>query len=147
MKATKGMRSTKRVPTQHQLDTIQANTPKDAAKILGISVSTVYDICHDSNIDPIWVRKGASKRNWGTQFREIRDRWDVGDITMQAMCEMYKMRPSDISQRLGIRSPIGAAKYLTKLEMNWLTDSCPEGIGINEYIAAFIKDAYVDENF
>jgi hypothetical protein len=140
------MSAERRQPTQHQIDTIRANTAKDAAKLLGISVSTVYDICHDSNIDPVWVRKGASKRNWGTQFREIRDRWAVGDITMQAMCELYKLRPSDIAQRLTIRSPIGAAKYLTKPELDWVSFTCPAGMSVNEYIASFIRDAYMEEN-
>lgn len=145
MKATKGVRSTKRVPTQHQIDTIKANKPKDAAKILGISVSTVYDICRDSKIDPIWVRKSASLRNWGTTYREINDLWDAGDVTINALCEKYDLRPSDVCQKLGIRSPMGAAKYLTKREFTWLEHSCPEGMGISEYIASFVRDAYLDE--
>ena len=136
----------RRQPTQHQIDTIRANTVKDAAKLLGISPSTIYDICRDSNIEPVWVRKSASLQNWGTVYREINDLWDAGDVTIHALCEQYKLRPSDVCQKIGIRSPMGAAKYLTKREVAWLEHSCPAGVGINEYIASFVRDAYMEEN-
>ena len=135
----------RRQPTQHQIDTIKANTPKDAAKLLGVSPSTIYDICRDSKIEPIWVRKSASLQNWGTVYREINDLWSAGDVSIHALCEKYSLRPSDVCGKLGIRSPMGAAKYLTKREVAWLEHSCPKGMGVNEYIASFIRDAYLDE--
>jgi len=135
----------RRQPTQHQIDTIRANTVKDAAKLLGISPSTIYDICRDSKIEPIWVRKSASLQNWGTVYREINDLWSAGDVSIYALCEKYALRPSDVCGKLGLRSPMGAAKYLTKHEFTWLEHSCPEGMGVNEYIASFVRDAYLDE--
>ena len=146
MKATKGIKSVKRVYTQAQIDVIKSNTVTESAQIIGVSKNAIYSFCRAEGISPVWERKSASLQSWGTEYREINDLWDTGDVTIHALCERYGLRPSDICGKLGIHSPMGAAKYLTKREITWLERGCPDGVGVNEYIASFVRDAYMEEN-
>jgi len=145
MKATKGIKSVKRIYTQAQIDVIKTNTVAESARILGLSKNAIYCFCRNESISPVWQRKSASLQNWGTEYREINDLWNTGDVTIHTLCEKYDLRPSDVCQKVGIRSPTGAAIYLTKREVAWLEYSCPNGMGINEYIASFVRDAYMEE--
>lgn len=132
--------------TQHEIDTIKNNTAKAASKILGVHTNTIYLWCRNNNITPVWVREAASLRGWGKQYHGIRDRWAAGDVSVQALSVEYTLRPSEISQCLAIVTPKGAANYLTKPELDWVKGSCPEGMKMDEYIASFVRDAYMEEN-
>ena len=132
--------------TQHEIDTIKNNTAKAASKILGVHTNTIYTWCRNNNITPIWVREGASLRGWGAQYVGIRDKWAAGDVSIHSLSVEHKLWPSGICQHLAILTPKGAAKYLTKRELDWVKSSCPENMKVDEYIASFVRDAYMEEN-
>ena len=131
--------------TQHEIDTIKNNTAKAASKILGVHTNTIYLWCRKNNITPVWVREAASLRGWGEQYHGIRDKWAAGGMSFQELSEEYSLQPCGISQHLAIPTPKGAAKYLTKRELDWVKGSCPEGMKVDEYIASFVRDAYMEE--
>lgn len=124
----------KRVVTDHQREVIRANTQQDAAKILGISKSTVQAICKAEGIKS---GRGIGRCGLarGQLCDEVRSLWDA-DYSVAYICNHYDLRASAVCGMLGILTLSGISLYLKKTVLETVEELADdEGISVDWMVA------------
>lgn len=127
----------RRVVTQHQRDVITAHTHDEAARILGISKSTVSAICRSEGIHFAQkIGRGGMRR--GQLADDVRGLWNA-DYSVAHLCDRYDLRASAVCAMLGIETLSGISLYLGKSTLRRLADIAhDEALGIDWMAARMI---------
>jgi len=137
------MPQNKRKSTQHELDVIQANTCADAMDILGVSRTTIHNICRDNGITFKRLR-GLPPSGKYANRRMMTDDWRSG-MTISDIARKYGMVPSYVRSVLQQKTHGLVFQFLQLDVIEWLDRNTPDGMTIYEYAAIVIADAYMEE--
>ena len=128
----------KRVVTEHQRAVIRANTQEQAAKILGISRSTVQVICKTEGIrSGRNVGRGGLLR--GQLADDVRSLWKA-DCSIAHICDHYDLRASAVCGMLGIVTISGISLYLGKTVLERVERLAEdEGVSVDWLVARLLE--------
>jgi hypothetical protein len=133
----------KRNTTQHELDVIQANTCADAMDILGVSRTTIHNICRDNGITFKRLRGLPPSGKYANRSMMTHD-WRSG-MTVAEIARKYEMVPSYVRSVLQQKTHGPVFQFLQLDVIEWLDRNTPDGMTIYEYAAIVIREAYEEE--
>ena len=110
----------KRAVTTRQREVIEANTMDEAARILGISKSTVSSICRAEGIRCV-SNAGRGGLPRGQLCDEVRGMW-AADCSVAYICDHYDLKASAVCGMLGIETLSGISLYLGKTVLERVED-------------------------
>jgi DNA-binding transcriptional MerR regulator len=132
----------KRILTQQDLDLIQANTADEGARLLGVHRGTIVK----------WSkREGISyKRIYNTETREM---WLINKkirkarkegLSVKAIMKRVGVPAAKVRQLLRLPNKGKVFEHLSIETTEWLEAECPDGMGLHEFIAVLVTDAYLE---
>jgi hypothetical protein len=129
----------KRVVTDRQREVIRANTQQQAAKILGISKSTVQAICKAEGIKSgRGIGRGGLAR--GQLCDDVRSMW-AADYSVAYICNHYDLRASAVCGMLDIVTLSGISLYLGKTVLERVEELADdEGMSVDWTVARLMED-------
>lgn len=133
----------KRNTTQHDLDVIQSNTLAKSAEILGISMTTIHNICRDNGITFIRQR-GMPNREKYAEKKRIKIDFKEG-MTIAEIAKKYALRPTDVRLMLNQTTYGPVFKHIPENAIEWLDLNRPKDMSIYEYAAIIIREVYEEE--
>lgn len=127
----------KRAVTTHQREVIEANTMSDAARILGISKSTVSSICRSEGIKCVSnVGRGGLPR--GQLVDDVRSMWNA-DRPVAYICDHHDLRASWVCGMLGIETLSGISLYLAPSVLDEVTAMADaEGVQVDWLVSRLL---------
>lgn len=133
----------RRILTQEERELIQANTAEDAARLLKTHRATIAKLCK---------REGISfKRIYNTgnsEMRIINNKIRQGrkdGLSVKAIMDLTGVTAAKVRQLLHMPNKGKIFTYLDEATTEWLESQCPEGMGLQEFIAVIVTDAYLEE--
>lgn len=127
----------RRQVTDEMRRVIQSNTNDSAARLLGVSKSTVSAICQAEGIS-CQPERNADGTPRGSKRAEMRHMWAAG-ASVAEICAEVDMRVSGVCIALGIPLATGIALYLSREACERLDAVTPAGVGRDEYVAEIIE--------
>lgn len=129
----------KRAVTARQREVIEANTMDEAARILGISKSTVSSICRAEGIKCV-SNAGRGGLPRGQLCDEVRSLWNK-DYSVAYICDNYDLKASAVCGMLGIETLSGISLYLGKTVLERVEDLADdEGMSVDWTVARLMED-------
>lgn len=66
-------------------------------------------------------------------------------LSVKEISTKHKVRAWDVRRILRLRYEGEVLNRLTADEISWLELQCPDGMGLNEFVAVLVKDAYLED--
>ena len=127
----------RRQVTDEMRRVIRSNTNDSAARLLGVSKSTVSAICQAEGIR-CQPERNADGTPRGSKRAEVKRMWDAG-ASIADICLEADTRVSIVCAMIGIETQSGIALYLSREACERLDAVTPAGVGRDEYVAEIIE--------
>jgi IS30 family transposase len=133
----------RRILTQAERELIQANTADDAAKLLKTHRSTIAKLCKREGISFKRIYNAGDNEMRGIN-KKIRQARKDG-LSVKAIMDLTGVTAAKVRQLLNMPNKGKVFTYLDEATTEWLEAQCPEGMGLQEFIAVIVTDAYLED--
>jgi transposase len=136
------MSNPKRILSQQDRDIIQANTADEAARILGTHRSTIAKWCKREGITFKRIYNTETREMWVAN-KQIRQAHKEG-LSVKSIMKRVGVPAAKVRQLLRLPNKGEIFQHLNAETTEWLEAECPEGMGLHEFIAVLVTDAYLE---
>ena len=133
----------RRILTQEEREIIQANTAQDAARILKMDRAMIAKLCKREGITfkRIYNTGNSEMRTINNKIRQGRK----DGLSVKAIMDLTGVTAVKVRQLLRMPNKGKVFTYLDEATTEWLEAQCPEGMGLQEFIAVIVTDAYLED--